>query len=392
MISFDKAIETVLKAANRTVGKEKISFTDALGRILSSDVQSDMDMPPFNKSAVDGFACRRRDLSLELKVIETIPAGKRPQKRIGSGECARIMTGAPIPEGADAVIMVEDAETTGENRIRYRKPDVKDNICYLGEDIRKGRKVVSAGTRIEPQHIAVLATVGCVEPEVYERVKTGIVSTGNEIIEPHEKPSSPEIRNSNAYQLMAQAKETSADPTYYGIAKDDPASTRSILEKAIRNEDIVLITGGVSMGDYDFVPQVLEELGTKILFDSVAVQPGRPTVFGTVDGKFVFGLPGNPVSSFVQFELLVKPLINRLSGSDFSPPVVKLPLALDYTRRKSTRLSVLPVTLDTEGRVVPLEYHGSAHINALTAAFGFMFVPTGQTRIEKGSIIDVRQI
>ncbi len=391
MIQFEEALKIVSESAVRS-GTERVSLNDSLGRVLAEDVHSDIHMPPFNKSAVDGYACKGVDLKEELDVIELIPAGKEPEKRVGEKQCSKIMTGAPVPEGADTIIMVEDVEELTSSKIKYVKDTVKDNICYLGEDVQKGDIVLTKGIRILPQHIAVLATAGCSSPLVYKQVRVAVISTGDELVEPEISPSPSQIRNSNAYQLIAQVNKIRAVPHYVGIAKDTEESTRDLITEAFESNDVVLLTGGVSMGDYDYVPQVLDELGVKLKFKSIAVQPGRPTVFGTRNEQFIFGLPGNPVSSFVQFELLVKPLIYALNGYNFKPARIRLPMGIDYSRRKTGRLSWMPVKINEDGEVIPLSYHGSAHINALTIADGMIAVPIGQSTINKGDLVDVRQI
>lgn len=391
MITFEEALE-IVEASTAEAGIESVDFTGSMGRVLAQDVLSDLDMPPFDKSAVDGFACRKEDIPGDLIIIETIPAGKYPEKKIGKGECSRIMTGAPVPGGANTVVMVEDIELIDENTVRYLKKESKSNICYKAEDISEGAKVLSKGTTIWPQHIAVLASVGCVEPLVYKKVRIGIISTGDEIVEPGQKPLPSQIRNSNAYQLLAQAQKIGAEAIYFGIAADNEQSTSAVIRRAFSNSDMILLTGGVSMGDFDFVPKVLEDLGVEILFKSIAVQPGRPTVFGKSDNRFVFGLPGNPVSSFVQFELLVKPLICRMQGTKYSPLPLFLPMGTDYTRKKSSRMSVVPVMINNSGEALPLKYHGSAHINALTDADGLIFIEIGRTLLKKGEKVHVRQI
>ncbi len=391
MISFAEALE-IVRQTSYVQATERISFERSLNRILAEDVCSDIMMPPFDKSAVDGYACRKNDIGNELAVIEIIPAGRQPEKQIGENQCAKIMTGAPMPSGADIVIMVEDVEETGPDRIKYLKEKVKDNICYRGEDIRENDVLISKGTLIQPQHIAVMATAGAVNPLVYKKVRVAVISTGNELVEPADKPGVSKIRNSNAYQLKAQIERMGAQPDYVGIALDNEESTRKMITRAFDGNNIVLLTGGVSMGDYDFVPKVLKELGVEIRFKSIAVQPGRPTVFGTRNRQFIFGLPGNPVSSFVQFELLVKPLVYQLSGHLYQPILLKLPMGRDYSRKKSERLSWIPVRIDENSEVIPLEYHGSAHINALTEADGLISIAIGQTTLKKGELVHVRQI
>lgn len=391
MIEFEEALNTV-KNISWEVGTEKVSLTESLHRVLAEDVRSDMQMPPFNKSAVDGYACRKEDLDQTLKVLETVAAGQMPMQKIGTGECSKIMTGAPIPEGADSVIMVEDTEAVDEKKIRYLKDKVKDNICYRGEDIQEDAVVLSLGTLIEPQHIAVLATVGCTEPRVYRKVRVAVISTGDELVEPDKVPKPSQIRNSNAAQLISQIKKFGGIADYVGIARDTEEDTRKMITRALEGNDVVLLSGGVSMGDYDHVPKVLKELDITLHFDSVAVQPGRPTVFGSRNRKFIFGLPGNPVSSFVQFELLVKPLLYKLTGLNFQPINWRMPMGTNYSRKKSSRLSWLPVKINEQGQVIPMEYHGSAHINALTEAHGLIAVPKGISQIKEGELTDVRQI
>jgi molybdopterin molybdotransferase len=391
MISFDEALEVVL-ASGYLVATERVDLNGSLNRILAEDVISDIDMPPFNKSAVDGYACRRADLSNELKVMEIIPAGKVPEIVIAANQCAKIMTGAPLPEGADCIVMVEDVEETQKGFIRYKQSTVKENICHTGEDMRRGDLILSRGTLIQPQHIAVLATAGCVSPQVYKKVQVAVISTGDEIIEPNEKPQYSQIRNSNAYQLVAQITRFGGIPDYVGIAMDTKESTHKKITRALDGNDVLILTGGVSMGDYDHVPAVFEELDIEVRFKSIAMQPGRPTLFGTRQRQFIFGLPGNPVSCFLQFELLVKPLLYKISGHHYTPPVIRLPMGRPYKRKKSSRLSWIPVRIHENGEVHPLKYHGSAHINSLVQADGFIPVPIGQTELLKGDLVNVRQI
>jgi len=211
------------------------------------------------------------------------------------------MTGAMIPEGADGVIMVEDTKILGNGNIRFIAEESGRNICFKGEDIKEGELVLSTGTYIRPQHLAVLASVGKVNPLVFSRAEVGVLSTGNELVEPVHVPSPSNIRNSNAYQLMAQLIKAGANPHYEGIALDTETSLTVLIRNALDQYDIVLLTGGVSMGDYDYVTEVMDKIGVKILFKSIAIQPGRPTIFGRRGNQFIFGLPGNPVSAFVVF-------------------------------------------------------------------------------------------
>ncbi|MEI6749128.1 MAG: gephyrin-like molybdotransferase Glp [Bacteroidales bacterium] len=390
MITFEEATVIVAGEA-KLLSVESVNLAGCNGRVLANDVFSDTDMPPFNKSAVDGFACRRQDIEKQLHIVETIAAGQVPLIEIGVDECSRIMTGAMLPKGADTVLMVEHTGMAGPDHIRFAGNVSATNICFLAEDIHKGDKVLSAGTRIRPQHIAVLASVGCFAPKVYAKPVVGIISTGNELVEPDAKVPEGKIRNSNAWQLLAQAQEAGCEARYFGIAEDTPESTLEKIDLAEVECDIIILTGGVSMGDYDYVPGVITEAGFKTLFQSIAVQPGKPSVFAVKDNKYLFGLPGNPVSSFVQFELLVKTLINKITGCTDPPVIVRLPLGKDYTRRRTDRKSFLPVKIILN-EVFPLEYHGSAHIHAYVEADGIIAVNIGETEIKKGTLADVRQL
>ncbi|MCX6259271.1 MAG: molybdopterin molybdotransferase MoeA [Bacteroidia bacterium] len=391
MISFGQAFDIVMSTGFRT-GTEAISYTDSLNRILAGDVTSDMDLPPFNKSSVDGFACRKSDLGNDLEILETIPAGVWPARTVDKGQCSRIMTGAPVPDGADCVIMVEETEMLSSGKIRFKGSFKKENIAKKGEDVRNGEVVLRTGKKIRPQDIAVMASVGHVSVTVSKMPVVAVISSGSELVEPDTIPGISQIRNSNASQLMAQVARAGASGKYCGIAADDEAQTLSIVEKAISENDMVLITGGVSMGDFDFVPSVLEHAGVKILFTRIAVQPGKPTTFGLHPRSVIFGLPGNPVSSFIQFELLVRPLLSKMMGSGWRPLSINLPMNEKFTRRFADRMAFIPVTITGDGHVSPVEYHGSAHISALPEADGIIAMPVGKQIFEKGEIVSVRQI
>jgi molybdopterin molybdotransferase len=391
MIQLEKAFETVINSAFLT-GSEAVSFIESLGRILAEDIVSDNDTPPFNKSTVDGFACRKEDMNHELRLIETIPAGKVPVKKISIDECSKIMTGAPVPAGADYVFMVEDSKLLESGKIKCTGTFIKDNISKKGEDVRKGKIVLRSGKQVRPQDIAVMASFGHTSAIVKKLPLVAVISSGNELVEPDEEPGKSQIRNTNAYQLMAQINRAGGEGKYYGIARDDEDATLSLLKKAIDGCDIVLISGGVSMGDFDFVPSVLKRAGVNILFSKIAVQPGKPTLFGIHSKALVFGLPGNPVSSFMQFELLVRPLISRMMGFQWRPIDVIFPMKERYYRRTCDKLALIPVVITDQGLVVPVEYHGSAHISALPDADGIVAIPVGKQMIEKGEQVSVRQI
>lgn len=389
MITYEEALEVVLKNSY-SVDKENVGLLDSTGRILAEDVFSDINMPPFNRSAVDGFACRREDIFSELEVIETIRAGQYPLRPVSQGKCTRIMTGAPVPEGADCVLMVEETVETSAGRIRFTGGKTKPNISPFAEDVRAGDRVLVSGTRIAPQHIAIMAAVGYIKPLVALKPKVTVIATGDEIVEPDRKPGISQIRNSNGLLLVAQAVKAGAEAHYAGIATDNEEETMRFVVNALENSDIVLLTGGVSMGTYDFVPAILEKAGIEILFRTIAVQPGKPTIFGIKGKKRVFGLPGNPVSSFTIFEILVKPMLWKMMGMEPGNSL-RLPIGVDYQRKRSDRMQWIPVTF-RDGKAYPLEYHGSAHIFSLATADAIAAIPLESNKLYAGDLIDVRPV
>ena len=394
MIPFEEAYRIVMESA-RLLGSERISLPESLHRVLAEDVASDMDMPPFNKSAMDGYACRRNDLPGPLRVVEIIQAGYTPTQSIGAGCCAKIMTGAQVPAGADCVIMIEYTEVLDDGAVRFTGTDTAAHICAQGEDIRTGDVVLRTGTLIEPQHVAVLATVGRVAPRVFKRPRVGIVATGNELVEPEVCPGPCQIRTSNSYQLCAQAVRAGAAAAYYGIARDTQADIDAAMKRAMTANDVIVMSGGVSMGDYDLVPAVMRDNGFNILFDSVAVKPGKPTTFAVSPTRarahWCFGLPGNPVSTFIQFEILIRPFLYRLMGHDYQPAYQVVPLAKTICRKNTDRETWIPVRTDDHGATA-CEFHGSAHLNALTEATGFVVMPAGLAELKEGVLVHVRSI
>lgn len=390
MIRYEEALQIVLNHAY-SGGTESIALLDSAGRALAEDVYSDINMPPFNRSAVDGYACRKEDIQEPLEVVETVRAGVFPSIKIGPGQCTRIMTGAPVPEGADCVIMVEETEETTSDKVKFTGEQTKINIAPFAQDVRKGERVLASGTLIGPQHIAIMAAVGCVHPRVAIKPKVAVISTGDEIVEPGLKPGISQIRNSNGCQLVAQAAKAGVIPTYLGIAPDHEADTFRLIRQALAQSDVVLLTGGVSMGTFDFVPKILEEAGIEILFRTVAIQPGKPTIFGIKGDKRVFGLPGNPVSCFTIFEILVKPMLWKMMGVQEPMRNLRLPMGMDYQRKRTDRMQWLPVQI-RDGKVYPLEYHGSAHIFSLATAHAIAAIPLGVTKLSAGDLIDVRPL
>ncbi|OGC22326.1 hypothetical protein A2291_04875 [candidate division WOR-1 bacterium RIFOXYB2_FULL_42_35] len=389
MIKPDQALKIILSQA-QVLGVEAVTLNQSLGRVLAEKIYSDLDIPAFNRSAMDGFAVNSKDTSKVFEIIEDIPAGYVPRKKIRFGRCSRIMTGAMLPRGADKVVKVEDTKLAA-NGLQLTAFEKKTNVSLKGEDVKNGQLILEKGTKIRPQEAAMLATVGKTKIKVYCQPKVVVVSTGSELVEPACKPKLGQIRNSNGHMLMLQLKRLGIKAKYLGIARDNFLATKKLVEKGLKQADILILSGGVSVGDYDFVEAVLRKCGVKILFNKVAIKPGKPTTFGIKKNKVVFGLPGNPVSVLVIFELFVRPFIDALVSQPNKDRFKQYQLLLDFKRKSAMREQYFPVTIEERG-VRPIKFHGSAHMQALTQASGIMLVPSGKTSIKKGTQVNVRPI
>ena len=390
MIKHSEAVQIVLNQYFLT-DVENIKIEDICGRILANDIYSEINMPPFRKSMVDGFACRKSDLNKSLCIIGEIKAGDDNIIDVGLEQTVKIMTGAKVPDSADIVVPVEDVEIKG-NFLKILNQNSSENISPVGEDIKIGDKVLTAGTLITPPIAGVIASLGFNKVEVHKFPEIGIIVTGDEIFEPGNVLTSGKIFNSNAYQLIANIKKIGARAKYYGIVNDSASDIENIIKNAIEDNDICIITGGVSMGDYDFVAPAIKKTGLKVHFDSVAAQPGRPLVFASSANKFVFGMPGNPVSGFVIFETIVKPLIYKIMNHNFMANEFPFKMAGGLTRKKAQRKSFYPVILNSDKTVSAIKYHGSAHLNAYIDAFGIIAMDEGVYTINDGDFVNVRLI
>jgi molybdopterin molybdotransferase len=391
MIPFEEAYQ-IIRTSVVPLEKETVLLADSQNRILAEEIVSDVNIPPFNKAAMDGFACRRSDLPGPLRIVDEIPAGKFPTVEIKESECARIMTGAPIPVGADVVFMVEYHEIQPDGSVIFTRDKTASNICLLGEDVKEGDVVLPKGTLIQPQEIAILAGAGKTHVDVFRRPIVGVISTGSELVEPNILPAAGQIRNSNGHQMVAQLKRMGMVGEYFGIVPDSQEELRKAIHSAMKMIDVLFISGGVSVGDYDFVPLVLQELEFEILITSIATKPGKHTLFARKEGKYVLGFPGNPVSSFVQLETVGRELLCSLMGNQ--PKLLKFKCVLldDYHRKASDRLEFLPVQITETGKVKLLPYNGSAHIHVLSNANAIMEIPIGVKQIEQGDLVSVRPL
>lgn len=391
MIELEKALQ-ILKKHLLPPGTEVVSLLDSPGRILAEALRADRDMPPFHKSSMDGFACRKEDLPGPLEVIEFIPAGRVPSLPVGRGQCSRIMTGGQAPEGADCVIMQEDVEKESEGRIRFTGKYNESYICRKGEDLKRGDILLQEGTLLDARHLGIIASVGKVEVEVSQRICAGILATGSELVDFKEVPEGAQIRNSNSLQLAAQVKRAGHDAEILGIIHDDRDRLRDKIAELTERYDLLLVTGGASVGELDLVPGVLQSLGFNSAFDRLAIQPGKPLTFAHREGKVCIGLSGNPVSCFVQFELLVRPFLTWSAGGEMPHRRIRCRMEEDYKRKKSDRLFFLPVVLRPQGVCAPVNYHGSGHLHALGDLAGFAEMPAGISKLNKGEVVDVRLI
>lgn len=317
-LSVENAQKCVLESVHR-LDAESVPLEHSLRRVLAENVRANRDLPPYDVSAMDGIALRSADLShvpTTLEIIEDIKAGDMPTKILQTGQCARIMTGAPVPQGANAVIRVEDTQALSEFIVQINRSVKPGNDIRLrGEGMRNGDDVLAAGTEITPGVIGVLATVKCAQVQVYRRPRVAILSTGNEL-EGMDEPVDPnKIPNSNSYALMAQVQALGIEPALLGIARDDPAELAEYLQRGLKF-DVLLVSGGSSVGVHDYVRPTIEALGVQMKFWRVAMKPGHPLAFGTKKNTAVFGLPGNPVSSMVCFEQFVAPALRSMMGHE----------------------------------------------------------------------------
>jgi molybdopterin molybdotransferase len=372
---------------------ERVPLEQALGRALAEEVLALEDSPLFAKAAMDGYAVSSADPGPSWRLAATLAAGDAPSAALARGECAKIMTGAMLPPGADKVIRVEHTQEQ-DGVVTLLREEPYANVIPRGQFVSKGDRVL--GPRVlAPQDVGVLASLGRTEVRVAARPEVGVLATGSELRNPGEPLGPGQIYNSNGLQTCAQVSAAGGRPRYYGIVRDEPAALREAVGGALEECDLLLISGGVSMGELDFVPGVLKDCGAEILFHKMAIKPGKPTLFarrqraGGARPAYVFGLPGNPVSAFVIFEVFVRPLLFGLLGLRFEPRTVRARLAERIQRRDTERVELRPVRLGG-GEVRALEFHGSAHLNALSGADALLRLEVGMDRLEEGTWTDVR--
>ncbi len=388
MIKLDDAFK-LLKDVKINPKTDEISIRNSLGLVLAEPVKAIIDSPPFDKAAMDGYAIIASDISEKFEIIETIGAGDTPTKKVEVGKCAKIMTGAMLPEGADKIVRVEYTEEEN-NLMKIVTPEPYENIIFKGENSKKG-DIILDKCKIRPQEIAILASQGIPTIKISRPPLVGIINTGSELKNPGEKLDKGQIYNSNGFQLIGQVTKENWLSKYYGIFSDNKDELEKVFALALKECDIVLLSGGVSMGEYDFVPKIVKSNGVEIVFHKVEIKPGKPTLFGKKGDKYVFGMPGNPVSTFVIFDVFVKPFIYHWMGLDYQQTLLKGILSKKIKRRNTDRTEYRPVKYNN-GIISPLSYHGSSHIDSLSEANALIRIDKGETTLEEGKEYYVRQI
>lgn len=402
MISVKKAIEIVYESVPLLREKENVSLFECSGRILYEDIIAGFNVPLKNNSAMDGYAVISSDTAgatdkkpVALQIKDEIRAGGKADGKILDHQSAiRIMTGAPVPDGADAVVPFEESTENG-NSVLIKRPFGRfENIRFAGEDIRAGEIILKRGTRIDSAETGLLASLDIYEVPVFRKPEVAILSTGDELVEPGKPNPEGKIFNSNAYVLYSEVKKYGANPHYEGIVVDDRAATRKKMEELLKY-DVIITSGGVSMGKYDFIPEVLNELGIDIRIRKVLMKPGKPVVFGVKGEKLFFGLPGNPVSVMVSFLKFVRPALLKMSGSEKDQkPLIKAILTEDITKREGRRHFIRGKFTIRDGRffVETTGAQGSGILTSMSKGNCLIVLPEETVHVCAGETVDIELI
>ena len=396
MLSYEQARNKVIEEIGKRTGPRAtaaVSVWDALGLVLAQEIKTDREYPPFDRSTRDGYAVRAKEATpdAKLKCVGEIKAGDTVREALAPGTCVQIMTGAAVPAGADAVVMIEHTQRE-EDVVRFeRAAQAGQNIVPRGREAAAGQTILTTGMRLGYAELALAAQVGAVELQCAKRPRVAILSTGDEVVLVDETPGEFQIRNSNSVSLAAQVRIAGGEAVVLGNAADRVEDLGEKIERGLK-EDALVLSGGVSMGRYDLVETVLKAMGAEFFFDAVAIRPGKPAVFGMCQGKPVFGLPGNPVSTMVTFELFVSPAIDLLSGAKARAlPLVEARLG-EAMKEKPGLANFLPARVEWSGGapvVKALKWQGSGDIAALAKANCFLVVPADKEKIAAGESVSV---
>lgn len=397
----EEAIAEILSALEPRSIAESVPLVRAFDRVLARDVVADVDLPPFEKSAMDGFAVRSADfrsaVTMRLRVIGESRAGAPFRDSVAAGECVEIYTGAEVPAACDSVVMVEKTQRAGADVLLDDHPTPGQHVCHRGEDLRDGDVVLTRGRRIAELELSVLAAVGADPVAVVRRPRVALCTTGDELVPVTAKPRAGEIREGNTFYLAARLATFGADVTNLGIVRDEERALEDLFRRALDESDALVTTGGVSMGKYDLVGGVLERIGVRPIFHKVAIKPGKPLWFGMHDAKPVFALPGNPVSCLVGMEVFVRPALAKLGGlpEEHWHPRLRRGRWAGAATRENPREQHLPVQLaagdDGVEALTPIRWTSSADIVGLTRAEALAIVPGGQI-VERGELVRYRPL
>ncbi|HEX7314991.1 MAG TPA: gephyrin-like molybdotransferase Glp [Pyrinomonadaceae bacterium] len=398
MIPVTEAL-SIIVGKTETLALERVRLGEALGRVLAEDVFADTDLPPFDRAQMDGYAVRAEDLRAtpaRLRVVGEAAAGSGWRGALRAGEAVRIMTGAPLPTGADSVQQVEvtSEEEGGDFVVIERATEPGQFYVPRASEISSGERVLEAGEEISAARMAVLASFGYALVPVRGRPRVAVLATGTELVQVEERPGEDQIRDSNSYSLAAYARLAGAEVERLPFAGDDPELLREEIEKAAARSDLLVLSGGVSMGRYDFTKAALHALGAEVFFERVALRPGKPTVFARLPGgALVFGLPGNPVSVSVTFNLFARTALRVMQGARRPEPFEETAVLSRPARGAAERASYLPAALstDADGRLLaePLKWGGSSDFVAFARAEALVIVPVGVRAVEAGSTVNV---
>jgi molybdopterin molybdotransferase len=396
VLSVEEALERILTTVH-VLEPERVELLQAAGRVLTEPVAADRDIPPLDNSAMDGYAVRGADLAdaqplARLRVIGDLAAGYVSDVAVAAGQAMRIMTGAPVPTGADTVVRFEDTSLDGDAVEILRAPRAGANVRQAGEDVRAGQVVLRSGAVLRPQEIGMLAAVGCVEVTVVRRPRVAILATGDEVVMPSQSPGPGQIRDANSYTVAAQVQRYGGVPLLLGIVRDQAALVRQGMREALKQRtDFIITSGGVSVGDFDLVKRVLAAEG-EMHFWSLNMKPGRPLAFGVVGGVPLLGLPGNPVAAMISTELFARPALLKMQGfTDWSRPAVRARLTQPVARKDGRRHYLRVQLHETESgyEATLTGDQGSGILNSLVQADGLAVIPEDVGHLHVGAEVEV---